>query len=89
MTTTLFPVDPYDGVAVFEAPVVNLAAVVATDYPLAEMPALMDATFPAIFTALEAAAADVRRPWPYTAASPPTRQISPSACPSPARSARR
>lgn len=35
--TTLFPADPYDGVAVFDAPLVYLAAVEATNYPLAEV----------------------------------------------------
>ena len=60
--TTLFPSDPYDGVAVFDAPLVYLAAVEATNYPLAEMPALMDATFPAIFAALDAAGTEMCGP---------------------------
>ena len=49
-----FPDDPFDGITTFEGPELHLAAVRQTDFPLAEMPRLMDGVFSELFTALGA-----------------------------------
>lgn len=51
-TAAYFPDEPFDGVITFDAPELYLAAVRETDFPLAEMPRLMDGLFPEIFTVL-------------------------------------
>lgn len=56
-STTYFPDEPYEGVTAFDGPELHLAAVQLQDFPLAEMPRLMDGTFPEIFTALDGAGA--------------------------------
>lgn len=59
MTTAhpYFPAAPYDGVALLDTPEVPLAVVEVRDFPLARMPELMDAVFPALFPALGAVGA--------------------------------
>ncbi len=56
-TSTYFPASPYDGVVTFEGPELHLAAVQQQNFPMAEMPRLMDGIFPAIFAALAQAGA--------------------------------
>lgn len=51
-TATYFPAAPFHGVTTFDAPEISLAAVRQTNFPLAEMPRLMDGLFPEIFTML-------------------------------------
>lgn len=57
-----FPDEPYDGVTTFDGPELHLAAVQMQDFPLAEMPRLMDGTFPEIFAALDGVGAVVCGP---------------------------
>lgn len=60
--SSYFPDEPYDGVSNFEGPELHLAAVPMRDFPLAEMPRLMDGIFPAIFAALDGVGAVVCGP---------------------------
>ncbi|HET8930688.1 MAG TPA: hypothetical protein VFN21_08530 [Acidimicrobiales bacterium] len=57
-----FPDAPYNGLTTFEGPELHLAAVQMHDFPLAEMPRLMDGTFPGIFAALDGAGSVVCGP---------------------------
>lgn len=59
---TYFPTEPFDGVTTFDGPELHLAAVQQTDYPLAEMPRLMDGVFSELFTALDGVGATVCGP---------------------------
>jgi len=57
-----FPDEPYEGVTTFDGRELHLAAVQVRDFALAEMPRLMDGTFPELFAALDDAGAVVCGP---------------------------
>lgn len=60
--SSYFPDQPYGGVSTFDGPELHLAAVPRQDFPLADMPRLMDGIFPEIFGALDRIGAVVYGP---------------------------